>query len=117
VNLTVYHWIVMGIMALVLYGVYRLVSSPFRGRGKVSADGNFICPHCGTRGAPRIQAKGSLLIEIILWLCFLVPGIIYSLWRLTTKEPVCPTCAAPGMIPAGSPMGRDLVARFKAPAA
>ncbi len=64
------------------------------------------CQHCGTIGRPATRVKGSFLIEVALWLCFLVPGLIYSLWRLTTKEAVCPRCGAPNMIPTDSPKAR-----------
>jgi hypothetical protein len=59
------------------------------------------CQHCGSFGGSRKYVKGSWWIEVMLWLCFLVPGIIYSIWRLTTKE--CPICGAPNMIPVKSP--------------
>jgi hypothetical protein len=31
------------------------------------------CMTCGTDMVPRSQTRGSILIEILLWLCFLVP--------------------------------------------
>jgi len=34
--------------------------------------------------------KGHFALEFVLWLCFLVPGIIYSIWRLTTRRETCP---------------------------
>lgn len=67
------------------------------------------CPNCGTTGAPVSVTRGSILIEIVLWLCFLVPGLIYSIWRLTTRYKACPSCSAPNMIPLDSP--RALAAR------
>lgn len=103
--------LVVGVMLAVLYGLYRAVTSPFRNRGKISADGAFICPNCGTRGAPKMRAKGSIGVEIIAWLLFLLPGIIYSLWRLSTKELVCPSCGQPGMIGVSTPKGQQLAAQ------
>lgn len=67
-----------------------------------------ICSRCGARGQPKNRVKGSFLIEVVLWLCFLVPGLIYSIWRLTSKAKVCPTCGAEAMIPLNSPMGQKL---------
>jgi len=57
------------------------------------------CPNCGTVAKPKKVTKGSFLIEVFLWLLFIIPGVIYSLWRLTTKAEVCPKCGAPNMIP------------------
>ena len=71
-----------------------------------------ICPHCGTKADPEMMVKGSLLIEIILWLCFIIPGLIYSLWRLSNKISVCPKCEQPGMIGADTPRGQLLVKQF-----
>lgn len=65
-----------------------------------------ICTTCGAQGIPKTRVKGSIGIEIVLWLCFLVPGLIYSIWRLTTKEKVCSTCGANTLVPIDSPVGR-----------
>ena len=69
-----------------------------------------ICPHCGTIGKPIKQPPGSIWIELILWLTFLLPGIIYSVWRITSMQHVCPSCGKEGMIPTTSPMGQALSA-------
>ena len=107
--------LVIAIMALVIYGVWRVISMPFRNRGSVSTNGSFVCPHCGTRGTPRMHTKGNLAFEIFLWLLLLLPGIIYSVWRLSTKQLVCPSCAQPGMLSVSTPKGKQLAAQFAAP--
>jgi hypothetical protein len=73
-----------------------------------------ICASCGTVGKPRTETRGSFLIEIILWLCFLVPGLIYTLWRLTTRQPVCRACHGHELLPLDTPGGRAAAARFGA---
>ena len=50
------------------------------------------CPNCGYEGKAKRYTKGSLLVEIILWLCFLLPGFLYSCWRLSTRYWGCPEC-------------------------
>jgi len=70
--------------------------------------GEFICPSCGYIGKPKTVVRGSFLMEVVLWLFFLVPGLIYSIWRLTGKEKVCPSCGQKGMIPLDSPRGQKL---------
>lgn len=69
------------------------------------------CVTCGATGAPRKHTKGSFLIELFLWLCLIVPGLIYSLWRLTTRQMVCGTCGSAEIIPPTSP--RAVAARAK----
>lgn len=50
------------------------------------------CPNCGYEGMPKSYTGGSMGIEIVLWLFFLLPGFIYSIWRLSTRCYVCPKC-------------------------
>lgn len=50
------------------------------------------CPICKHEGKAKKVTKGSIIIEIFLWCMMLVPGFIYSLWRLTTRHDACPQC-------------------------
>lgn len=61
------------------------------------------CRNCGSIAKPRKHTPGSFLIEIVLWCCFLVPGVIYSLWRLSARREVCAKCGAGNLIPPDSP--------------
>lgn len=72
-----------------------------------------ICPNCGTIGTPATVTRGSILIEIVLWVCFIVPGIIYSVWRLTTRTKACAACGAENMVPLDSPKGKKLQSEYK----
>lgn len=70
-----------------------------------------ICPNCFTQGKPKLYTKGSILIELVLWLCLIVPGVIYSLWRHTSgRYWGCSHCGAGGLVPLDSPRGRQLTA-------
>ena len=71
-----------------------------------------ICADCGTVGQPKSVTRGSFLIEIVLWLCFLVPGLIYSLWRLTTRRKACRACGGTTLLPLDTPGGKAAAARF-----
>jgi hypothetical protein len=55
-----------------------------------------------------METRGSFWIEIALWLLFCAPGLIYSIWRLTTKRKVCPNCGAEDLIPPTSPRAKQL---------
>lgn len=70
-----------------------------------------ICKSCGTAGDTKTVTRGSIFIEIVLWLCFLLPGLIYSIWRLTSKYEACPMCGSPSMVPVSSPIGLSLAAQ------
>lgn len=71
----------------------------------------FYCPNCGTVGRPKTATRGSFLMEVFLWLLLIVPGFVYSLWRLTTKTKACPKCGAPYMIPADSPKAIEALSK------
>jgi DNA-directed RNA polymerase subunit RPC12/RpoP len=45
----------------------------------------------------------------MLWLCYLLPGLIYSVWRQSTRYSACPECGVRNMIPVDSPAGRRIV--------
>jgi hypothetical protein len=71
-----------------------------------------ICSSCGTVGRAKTVTRGSLLIEIFLWLCLIVPGLLYSLWRLTSRHKACGACGAQTLIPLDSPLGRQLQSKI-----
>ncbi len=50
------------------------------------------CPNCGYEGIVKKYIKGSVGIEIVLWLFALLPGFIYSIWRLNSRHEGCPRC-------------------------
>ncbi len=65
--------------------------------------GETYCQVCGSVGKPKKFTPGSLLLEIVLWLLIIVPGVIYSFWRLSSRRAVCSVCRSPNIIPATSP--------------
>jgi len=72
--------------------------------------GLFICVDTGEVAKPKIDTKGSFLIELVLWLCFIVPGLIYSIWRHTTRAPAIK--GNRNIVPLDSPRGRKLYAEL-----
>ena len=69
-----------------------------------------LCTRCLEEGRPKTITRGSFAIEVVLWLCFLVPGLIYTIWRLTTKAAVCRACGSVDLVPADSERARRLKA-------
>ena len=71
-----------------------------------------VCTSCGYVGEPKVTTKGSIWIEVALWLCFLLPGLIYSYWRyssLSSQLNVCPSCGQTALIPSDSPLGKNFI--------
>ena len=77
---------------------------------KTMSTKTLVCTSCGYYGKPTAATKGSFLIEIVLWLCFIIPGLIYSLWRVSSRQQVCPKCHNSTLIPADSPMAKKALA-------
>lgn len=72
-----------------------------------------ICTQCNMQGRGETVRPGSFIIEVILWLFFIVPGIIYSIWRICAKYKVCKTCGGRTLIPKDSPAGMKLMEDLK----
>ena len=71
-----------------------------------------VCPSCGYKGKVWAKNRGSIGIEIVLWLFLLIPGIIYSIWRSGGKISKCPNCGNENMIPVDSPRAKQLIDDF-----
>lgn len=97
--------VIAGLVSLAVWIVWVLVTpAPVDARPLPPAlPAIFYCAHCGEHGKPRLHVRGSFWIEIFLWIGGGLPGILYTAWRWTTRDMVCPSCLAPNMIPAGSP--------------
>lgn len=109
-SFSVVEWIV----ALAIISILaRPIIQGFRKGLSDDSDGKMICPNCGTQGEPATATRGSIWIEIILWLCLIVPGLIYSLWRISTRGDVCGACGQKGLIPVKSPNGKRLTKQFE----
>jgi len=67
-----------------------------------------ICTECNYIGVPKKITKGSFIIELILYITFIIPGIIYSVWRLSNTALICPKCGKESLIPLDSPKGIEL---------
>ncbi|HVT36317.1 MAG TPA: hypothetical protein VHE37_12060 [Nevskiaceae bacterium] len=70
-----------------------------------------ICTSCYEFTFGTTKTRGSFLVEVVLWLCFLLPGVIYSLWRLSTRHDACDKCGGP-IIPADTTRGRALAKQY-----
>jgi len=74
-----------------------------------------ICSQCGNVGKPKKETKGSILTELVLWLFFIIPGLCYSIWRLSSKHEVCRYCGNESLVPLDSPVGKKLLEEHKTP--
>lgn len=92
-------WVVIALVAVIAFYAWR----GYHGTS------DKLCVVCGTVGRPKSVTRGSMGIEIILWLMFIVPGVIYSIWRLTTRREACPACGSDQIIPVQSPRAQEIL--------
>lgn len=69
-----------------------------------------VCLRCEDAAEPARVTPGSIWIEIVLWLAFLVPGLVYSIWRLTARHHACPNCGGADLVPLHSSAARRVLA-------
>ena len=67
-----------------------------------------LCPNCLTTAKPKLYTKGDIGTEIVLWLLFILPGVLYSVWRHASRYKGCPECGHAEMIPTNSPRAAKL---------
>lgn len=67
-----------------------------------------VCATCGMIIRPQKTMGGNCLIEGILWL-LIIPGAIYSVWRLASKASVCPSCGSKELVQVNSPVGQRII--------
>ena len=72
------------------------------------------CSNCGTVGKPESYTPGKFGMEVVLWLFFIIPGLIYSIWRIAGRKNSCPACHSPSLLPLDSPNAKAALEKTKA---
>ena len=74
------------------------------------ASKKLVCTQCGYVGEPKGAIGGNGCIEVLLWFFFIIPGLIYSIWRSSSRYKVCPKCGNSSFIPTDSPRAKTIMA-------
>ncbi len=81
----------------------------------VSVDGaGVVCRSCGRYASvPGQRMPGNLVLEVLLWLFYLIPGIIYSVWRRQDSNAVkfCVGCNGTDLLPVVTTEGQEVFRR------
>lgn len=80
-------------------------------RSKLDDDG-WICENCGTVGFFETSDKGNMAIGCCFYAVAILPGLIYSAWRASTRQKRCDKCGSSDVIKIATPRGRELVNRY-----
>ena len=73
-----------------------------------------VCTRCGTIARPKRYTPGTFGMELLLFLFFIIPGLIYGIWRIAARKDVCAACLSDALVPIGSPAGRAMTSRTQA---
>lgn len=85
----------------VLYGLFRLLGGAWR---RLKQEDK-VCLECGHHGPCALQQEGSGRVTAALSL-LLLPGLLYSMWRYSTRQQVCSACGHHRLVPLDSPAAR-----------
>ena len=69
----------------------------------------YVCMDCGCQRDPINAKRGLLVIELFMWLLYILPGVIYSIWRRVRKQQVCPNCRYPSVVLTSSSRAMDML--------
>lgn len=102
-------WLLLApLVVALLVALAVKLPSVFRGETlhPPSTHPQWYCTRCGITSVPSVQTKGSGLIEVLLWLFMIFPGLIYSIWRRSGRQLRCPACAGE-MVPPYTPAAKQ----------
>ena len=75
-----------------------------------------LCTQCYNKVEPKREVRGYFLIEIALWFLFILPGLIYTVWRVIGgREEICPECNGKSFVPLDSPAAKSLLSNIPKP--
>lgn len=100
--------ILPGLLLLLLIGflLYRIGQ---RASINDSLDEEAVCRSCESVAFPKTEKPGSMLFGICLFFVFVVPGVLYAIWRITNQTEVCSFCGSEDLVPKYSPAGERII--------
>src|ERR1700688_1546283 len=94
-------WLLIIVLLLLIVSIYKP-----KPKQQVRDSVQKYCTACGCIDFPVFRQEGVPWIEVLLWLTFIIPGIIYTIWRGSTRRWACPMCGNSSMIPLDSPRAK-----------
>lgn len=80
---------------------------------KIKNGDKFLCTSCENIQIIKKIKPGSIFIELSLWFFFLVPGLIYTIWRFASKKIVCQFCPSIELIPEHCSRAQEIIKNRK----
>jgi len=63
-----------------------------------TAPRRMLCTDCGRTAPPRTWIGGSDALELVGWLCLVVPGLLYCWWRHACRRKICAHCGSSALV-------------------
>ncbi len=84
-----------------------------------SSNSQFYCKQCHTTGESKHKYAFNGFVELIVWAVFIpiaitmswlaiIPAILISIWRISSKQIICGACNSLDIIPTDSPAALQL---------
>jgi len=63
-----------------------------------TAPRRMLCTDCGRTAPAHTWIGGSDVLELVGWLCLVVPGLVYCWWRHACRRKVCAACGSSALV-------------------
>lgn len=73
-----------------------------------------LCPHCYYQGKFTKRLGGNAAVELLLYMFFILPGIVYTSHRHRSSKDICPECDQDQGLPIKSKRAIELLEQRKA---
>jgi DNA-directed RNA polymerase subunit RPC12/RpoP len=70
-----------------------------------------FCTACQRPVYPDTVTPGSFAVFVVLCFFFIVPGVLYAVWALTSRYDACPKCSGKTLVPLDSPAAQKALGR------
>ncbi len=57
-----------------------------------------LCTSCWRTARPDTRIGGSDRVELLAWVCFFLPGLLYCAWRYVNRAKVCAACGGGALV-------------------
>lgn len=100
---------ILGLVVIIGVPVALLVALVSSRRKREGSTLETVCAQCETVGDSKVRMPGSFVVELALYLLWILPGVIYTVWRYTNTERACTACGAKTLLPVDSPAGQRII--------
>lgn len=68
-----------------------------------------FCKECYEVAVPKTVTPGYFIIELVAWCFMVLPGLLYTMYRISNKKKVCAHCGSESVIKADSFLAKKMM--------